>query len=225
MTHGQTRTVLAMLLGLTLAVLAGGCNSQPPTTLAPLPPSVLELNSRKLAAPDRSEAENSLMIVEEWAHEGSRPWKYIVIHHSASERGNAEIFDREHRARGFDELGYHFVIDNGNGGPDGRVEVGRRWRIQKWGAHAGGTPGNEYNNYGIGICLVGNFEDHMPSEKQLASLSRLVSCLVLRYDIPPECVIGHRDAPNATTACPGAKLHAYLHSAFRGQLLRLAERD
>ena len=95
-------------------------------------------------------------------------WRYIVIHHSATERGCAATFDKMHRVvRGWDELGYHFVITNGKGGADGVVEVGPRWRKQKWGAHCGGTPDNEYNEYGIGICLVGKFDARLPSQKQL----------------------------------------------------------
>ncbi len=141
---------------------------------------------------------------------GLRQWKYIVIHHSDTAWGNAAEFDREHRARGWDGLGYHFVIDNGAGGPDGRVEVGERWRLQKWGAHTGNTPGNEYNNHGIGVCLVGDFTHHMPTPSQMDSLRRLLRFLMAKYDIPAQNVIGHRDAPGTSTECPGNMFHAYL---------------
>lgn len=152
--------------------------------------------------------------------QGARPWRYIVIHHSASERGNAASIDVAHRARGWDELGYHFVIDNGSGGADGQVEVGHRWQIQKWGAHTGGTPDNAYNKYGIGICLVGNMSNHYPSARQIASLERLVSYLVAKYNISPQNIIGHRDAPNAKTECPGNTLHSYIWRTLRPSLAR-----
>jgi len=200
-----------------------GCEPQPSGELAALPVHRLDLSAprpsdsvaarRYTAVPPRP-AENR------WAVKGYRPWRYIVIHHSASDRGNAAIFDRVHRQRGWDEMGYHFVIDNGDGGPDGHIEVGGRWRIQKWGAHCGGTPDNEYNNYGIGICLVGTFTDRLPSPAQLASLRRLVLYLARRYDIPPRNVIGHRDAPNASTVCPGKPLHEYVHHTLRPLLAR-----
>lgn len=160
----------------------------------------------------------------DWAVNSSREWRYIVIHHSASETGNAAIFDAEHRRRGWDELGYHFVIDNGNGGYDGRVEVGPRWRTQKWGAHTGKTPNNEYNLHGIGICLVGDFTRHMPSQAQLANLHRLVGYLMIKYDIPPENVVGHRDAPGAQTECPGDQLWSYIHGNMRSYLPRTVAR-
>ncbi len=153
-----------------------------------------------------------------------RPWRWIVIHHSASDAGSAEIFDRWHRARGWDELGYHFVITNGHGGRDGQVEVGSRWRKQKWGAHCGGTPHNDYNNYGIGVCLVGDFSEKLPSQAQLRSLKKLVTFLARRYAIDPLHVIGHRDAPNAATACPGDALHRYIRTDLRPSLRQMASR-
>jgi hypothetical protein len=125
-----------------------------------------------------------------------------VLHHSASPTGNATIFDREHRQdNGWDELGYHFVIDNGRGGPDGRVEVGPRWLKQKWGAHAK-TPDNKFNDFGIGICFVGNFEQGKPTAKQLVAASKLVAWLMQTYDIPQKNVIGHEDT-GKSTLCPG----------------------
>lgn len=160
-----------------------------------------------------------------WAVQTPRAWKYIVIHHSATDGGNAELFDRSHRARGFDELGYHFVITNGNGATDGLIEVGSRWWKQKWGAHTGGTPDNEYNDFGIGVGVVGDFTDKLPSSAQLASLRRLVGCLVAAHDIPVRNVIGHRDAPNTATACPGEKLHAWIWGPLHQELTkRLAAR-
>src|SRR5574342_132619 len=48
-------------------------------------------------------------------------WKYIVIHHSATEKGNAARFDEYHRKkRGWEYgLAYHFVIGNGTLSGDG----------------------------------------------------------------------------------------------------------
>jgi len=153
-----------------------------------------------------------------WRVATSRTWKHVVIHHSATSGGNAEQFDHQHRRRGWDELGYHFVIGNGDGAPDGQVQVGSRWRKQKWGAHCGGTPGNEYNKYGIGICLVGNFQNHMPTAAQMASLDELLAYLMTTCDIPAGSVIAHKDAPNANTECCGRVLHRHLHQAMIPQM-------
>ncbi len=133
-----------------------------------------------------------------------RAWKWIVVHHSATDFGSAQKFDRDHRAQGWDELGYHFVIDNGKGGPDGRVEIGPRWSKQKHGAHAK-TADDRYNNFGIGICLVGNFDNGPPTPKQMQALAELIAFLQFQYGIPPGNVIGHRDTK--PTACPGRYLN------------------
>ena len=137
-----------------------------------------------------------------WAPKvAGRGWKFIVIHHSASASGSAAAFDREHRAqRGWDELGYHFVIGNGRGSGDGQVEIGPRWVKQKYGAHAK-TADNRFNNFGVGICLVGNFENTRPTPSQQRQLATLVAWLMETYNIPPQNVIGHRDTKS--TACPG----------------------
>jgi hypothetical protein len=128
-------------------------------------------------------------------------WKFIVIHHSATPAGSAMQFDRGHRAKGWDELGYHFVIGNGTGSRDGQIEVGSRWPKQKWGAHAR-TADQQYNNFGIGICLVGNFEIERPTPAQVQSLARLCAYLMRTYNIAPTAVIGHGQTGRATS-CPG----------------------
>jgi N-acetylmuramoyl-L-alanine amidase len=129
-----------------------------------------------------------------------RPWRWIVIHHSATTTGGAAAFDRMHRAKGWDELGYDFVIGNGTDTRDGQIEVGPRWVKQKYGAHAK-TPDNRYNEYGIGICLVGNFQVDRPSAAQMRSLVKLSAYLMRTYHITPDRVLGHRDTK--ATECPG----------------------
>ena len=130
----------------------------------------------------------------------ARPWKWIVIHHSATPSGNAAVFDKMHKDKGWDELGYHFVIGNGTQSADGQIEVGPRWPKQKWGAHAK-TPNNEFNERGIGICLVGNFDVERPTAAQMRSLTRLVTYLMKTYSISPRDVIGHGETK--PTDCPG----------------------
>ncbi len=217
------------MLGLAVfAGLAVSCAPQPLTHLADLPPfdPLDELPVPHVPAPPvevllhrpAPRVSSGPDVPAEWIPEGKRPWRFIVVHHSATERGDAAIFDAMHRGRGWDELGYHFVIPNGCDAADGCVQVGSRWAGQKWGAHTGGTPDNEYNDYGIGVCVVGDFRRRLPSEKQLASLHKLVRYLAERYGIPPERVIGHRDAPGARTECPGDALHAYVHGKLRGVL-------
>ena len=141
-------------------------------------------------------------------------WTYLVIHHSATEDGNAQRLNRSHQRRGFaNGLGYHFVIDNGTlGRRDGQIEIGPRWLRQQEGAHcnAGGM-----NQHGIGICLVGDFTARPPSAAQLESLAYLVDQLRVYYRIPRSHVLRHRDVPGKHTACPG---EAFPWQDFQTQL-------
>jgi murein DD-endopeptidase MepM/ murein hydrolase activator NlpD len=128
-------------------------------------------------------------------------WKYIVGHHSATKYGNAEIYDRNHRRRGMQNgLAYHFVIGNGINSGDGEIEVGPRWREQLEGGH---VRRREVNLEGIGICLVGNFQETHPSRRQLAAFTALVDHLggeVLgnRYTFAV-----HKEIDRNHTVCPG----------------------
>ncbi len=142
--------------------------------------------------------------VANWTPEGTeRKWRYIIVHHSATARGDAATFNRAHRSRGWDELGYHFVIGNGTLTGDGRVEVGPRWPKQKHGAHCKIRNHPEYNRIGIGICLVGNFNDRKPTEAQMQSVAKLIRWLMYRYKIPKSRVLGH--GMLKATDCPGKR--------------------
>ena len=134
-----------------------------------------------------------------FADAAPRPWRWIVVHHSDTKTGCAAAFDRYHKdVHHWDELGYHFVIGNGTGSGDGQIEVGPRWSKQKWGAHAGVK---EFNEFGIGICLVGHFDVTRPTPAQMQSLTQLTAWLMTSYHIPASHIIGHRDAKH--TNCPG----------------------
>jgi hypothetical protein len=134
-----------------------------------------------------------------------RPWRYIVIHHMASASGSASAINRIHLAKGWDGLGYHFVVGNGSLTGDGHVEVGFRWTRQLHGAHARAREGddNRWNEYGIGICLIGDFRYQRPSRAQMEALVKLVRALRAEFHIPLNRVVPH-DAIKATL-CPGPR--------------------
>ena len=131
-----------------------------------------------------------------------RQWEFIVIHHSATRTGNAEVFDAAHRARGMiNGLAYHFVIDNGTDGmADGHIETGQRWVSQMHGGHCRQAYINEH---GIGICLVGNFSQDQPTAKQLDSLVLLIRGLQEQFKIPDDSILGHGEVIGEFSECPG----------------------
>ena len=147
-------------------------------------------------------------------------WKAVVVHHSANTIDTPQSMDNYHRnvkhwSKG---LGYHFVIGNGVKTGDGQIYVGSRWQKQCEGAHCrtqSGTyfgtwrPKNYFNEHGIGICLVGNFENGRPTRKQLVSLERLITFLCSKTGISPYHVYGHGEVTHKT-ACPGKALQRQL---------------
>lgn len=127
-----------------------------------------------------------------------RTWSVVVLHHSASAEGGAQRFDGWHKARGWDGVGYDFVIGNGTDTADGALETTFRWKEQRDGAHVKG-----WNDIAIGICLVGNFEETDPTPAQRETLVRLVRHLRRRFSIPRERVVGHGSFGD--TLCPGKR--------------------
>ncbi len=138
-----------------------------------------------------------------------RNWTSIVIHHSGTKSGSARSFDEYHRfQRGWTHgLGYHFVIGNGNDQGDGVIVAGPRWKQQQAGAHANST---EYNEHGIGICLVGNFDEAPPTPAQLSAVRALIARLAHDFGIHSDNVYGHGQIRRGGgTACPGKLLNIY----------------
>jgi hypothetical protein len=208
---------------------------QPVRTLPPLPPPPAPLPPRVTPAPKPAPpAGVTLNTAELVPARGIQPgrWKVIVVHHSANPKDTPSGMDNYHRnVRGWSGgLGYHFVIGNGVGYPDGKVFVGQRWKLQDTGAHckagAGkyfGTyrPNNFFNSNGIGICLIGNFENGPPTPRQLATLQQLVQFLCGKTRINPAYVYGHGEVTNKT-ACPGRTLRSQLVNVRRSVAQALA---
>ena len=138
----------------------------------------------------------------------------IVQHYSATypdqDIGRAEI-DHWHRRRGFNGIGYHYVIRR-----DGTVERGRS--ESQVGAHVAG-----HNADSIGICLVGGLEratgpnvgiDNRTTA-QIRAQVELTRELLARY--PGAEVIGHRDL--AATQCPGYDARKWWTEASKAQII------
>jgi hypothetical protein len=188
-------------------VLSGCANNEEPTAqivyspntdIQPVPPIVVPPNPTPRNI-DRN-------IPRDWYPPSrlEKKWEAIIVHHSATRNGNSAIFDKKHREENhWDGVAYDFVIGNGTDSGDGEVEVTFRWREQITGAHCK-TPNNWANEEGIGICLVGNFDNTTPSASQMWSLAKLVRFLQSRYKIPTSRIYGHGSTPGArVTDCPG----------------------
>ena len=131
-------------------------------------------------------------------------WQYIVIHHSGVDTGTMKAMDHYHHdVRHMENgLAYHFVIGNGSGMGDGEIAMSRRWTQQLDGGH---LASEAQDKVALGICLVGNFDQHMPSARQLDSLRALIGALMVRCHLTPGAVKTHQQINILRTRCPGAK--------------------
>lgn len=116
-----------------------------------------------------------------------KPVTLLVVHCSATpanrDIGVAEI-RAMHKAKGWRDVGYHYVIRR-----DGRVEKGRADNVM--GAHVEG-----HNDGSLGICLVGGVKPNMTAETnftpaQYTALEELLTRL--RGTYPRARICGHRD--------------------------------
>jgi len=122
-------------------------------------------------------------------------WTGIVIHHLGQPAGDARSVNRQHLAYGYQGMGYHFLIGNGNGLGDGIIQVGYRWSEQKPGAHVARLANNSrsHNQRSIGICLIGNGNRRAFTDQQMRSLAQLIRRLQAELGIPKDAVWLHSD--------------------------------
>ncbi|XP_059187288.1 peptidoglycan recognition protein 5 [Centropristis striata] len=100
--------------------------------------------------------------------------------------------------RGFDDIGYNFVV-----GADGSVWEGRGWAVV--GAHARGN-----NHDSLGIAFMGDFTSESPSSASVSSVKLLLQSGVSEGFLHKDfTLLGHRDL--GQTQCPGDKLYAEIH--------------
>ena len=122
---------------------------------------------------------------------------FIIIHCSATRETQdytPEQLKRDHMARGFIDVGYHFFIRK-----DGTVTQHRK--LNEVGAHC-----RPFNRCSIGVCYEGGLDANgKPKDtrtlKQRASLVGLL--LDLHQQFPKAVIRGHNEMPGAIPkACP-----------------------
>ena len=125
------------------------------------------------------------------------PVRFLVLHCSASRCNqdySVEQLRRDHKARGFYDIGYHFYIRK-----DGTMTQHRK--LLEVGAHA-----RPYNRCSIGICYEGGLDEqgkpcNTMTAEQETRLIDLFRNLKILY--PKSKIVGHRDLPGTTPKeCP-----------------------
>ena len=123
--------------------------------------------------------------------------RFLVLHCSAT-RCDAdyppEQLLRDHKARGFRTIGYHFYVRK-----DGSLSQHRK--LLEVGAHC-----RPYNRCSIGICYEGGLDEeghpaNTLTEPQFQTLTNLFERLVTLF--PDAMIMGHRDMRSSTPKeCP-----------------------
>ena len=119
----------------------------------------------------------------------------IIIHCTATPEGRDYTVDdirRWHKARGFSDVGYHYVIYR-----NGHIMDGRD--VDLIGAHCSG-----HNTNSIGVCYVGGMDAANKNPKDTRTLAQKATLLSLLMDLrklyPRARIRSHRDFANK--ACP-----------------------
>ena len=123
--------------------------------------------------------------------------RFLVLHCSATRCNqdySVEQLRRDHKARGFYDIGYHFYIRK-----DGNMTQHRK--LLEVGAHA-----RPYNRCSIGICYEGGLdEEGKPCNTMTAEQEKRLVDLFwnLKILFPKAKIVGHRDLPGTTPKeCP-----------------------
>lgn len=124
---------------------------------------------------------------------------YILHHTQTRPEAAIESIRAGHKAKGWVDIGYHWVIRQGVATP-GRPETAA-------GAHAhSAKAGKGWNARSIGIALVGDYRAILPVEAQLVAVVDLLAELATRHG--KHRILGHRQAMAEVgdpqhTDCPG----------------------
>ena len=139
--------------------------------------------------------------------DGVKSVRWIILHCSATREDRdytVEQMMRDHKARKFRTIGYHFYIRR-NG------EVTQHRRLLEVGAHC-----RPYNRCSIGVCYEGGLDAQgRPKDTRTeAQRHELLQLLIkLKRVFPKALIRGHSEMPGATPkACPcfSSRCYRYL---------------
>lgn len=138
---------------------------------------------------------------------------HLIVHHSAGSNSSSDwpavvrsIWDFHVNGRGWDDVGYNYLID-----PEGVIYNGRGEGLM--GAHFCGT-----NSGTLGVCVLGTYSGVAPTEPSVQRIQDLASWQLCKWQTNPTTVSlhsssnrnlihisGHRDG--CATECPGQQLY------------------
>jgi hypothetical protein len=122
-----------------------------------------------------------------------RRWSQIEIDYSGTESGNIEQLALLSGMDSPDDVNYHFIICNGNGGKDGLIQPTEKWQRQ-----SPIIPGQSRTDEAvfcetlteetIYICVIADNENSFPTDSQVKRTEELVEGLCRKFNIQPESI-------------------------------------
>ena len=103
----------------------------------------------------------------------------------------AKDIDAWHKERGFDQIGYQYVVRR-----TGVLEAGRD--VSMIGAHCKG-----HNSDSIGICYIGT---RIPTMLQIETLLDLAHNISARFGVGSKDWVGHYELVDGKKICPGVRM-------------------
>jgi len=125
----------------------------------------------------------------------------IIVHHSATADSGTVSWGAIRRYHtetlGWPDIGYHAGVEFVRSGNELYYEtlMGRMWNVS--GAHTRGQ-----NHDSLGLCFVGNFDEHRPPEAQLVAGGKIIALWMKIFGISIKEIYTHNFFNNAKT-CPG----------------------
>ena len=136
--------------------------------------------------------------------------RFVVVHHSVTPiTYKWEQILSIHLHKGYQSIGYHYVICGANGEIFKCLPVGPPPVV---GAHV-----KNENSYAVGICITGNYEEQFPKTLAISALCRLWR--ELRGAFPKAKLVGHREMKKSRTKCPGKYLQRIVERIQQGKQL------
>lgn len=119
--------------------------------------------------------------------------EFTVIHHSAAlATQTVQSIENYHLSLGWEGVGYQYLIDI----------YGVIWKGRPETYHGAHVSEQGMNKKSIGICVIGDFDHNMPTDKQVSSLTTLLKDILSRY--PKMQIKYHRDFN--PKSCPGKNI-------------------
>lgn len=122
----------------------------------------------------------------------------VTVHHTVSSSGPHAIALYHINHNEWPGIGYHFTIS-----ADGTISQTNELTTESY--H------DRNNRSSIGVAFIGDFRTAAPTDDALRAGRALIAWL--REQVPTITqVVGHRDRPTNSTACPGDALHDLLET-------------